>query len=72
MKAEQQKTPFRASLDNAMVAGGAMALLGGCGYISPDPSFTQSLTTFSLAGNPIRFLFCFLSAYNIGVKICNR
>merc|ERR1719242_687576 len=34
IKAEQQKSPFRASLDNALLVGGTMGVLGGAGYIS--------------------------------------
>jgi len=44
------KTPFRNQADKAMTVGAGLALMGGAGYVSPDPSFTQSLTTFSLAG----------------------
>eukprot|EP01083_Nonionella_stella_P025160 69312_1 len=44
------RDPFNAQLRRAV---GATALLGGilgAGIISPDPSFTQTLTTFALAG----------------------
>lgn len=44
------KTPFRAQLDKVVGTSAVLGVLAGAGYISPDPSFTQSLTTFSLAG----------------------
>merc|ERR1719499_725058 len=47
---EQQLSPFNQTLRSAALTGAGLAVLAGAGYVSPDPTFLKSLTTFSLAG----------------------
>jgi len=47
---EQQLSPFNKTLRSAALTGAGLAVLAGAGYVSPDPTFVKSLTTFSLAG----------------------
>eukprot|EP00494_Astrolonche_serrata_P006127 UN06144 len=49
-KAEQVDTPLAAGIKSAAGTGGLLGTLALCGYISPDPTFVKTLTTFSLAG----------------------
>merc|ERR1719499_2482631 len=43
-------SPLQQSIRSAAGVGACLALCAGAGYISPDPTFVKSLTTFSLAG----------------------
>jgi len=47
---EQELSPFNKTLRSAAMTGAGLAVLAGAGYVSPDPTFVKSLTTFSLAG----------------------
>jgi len=47
---EKELSPFNKTLRSAALTGTGLAVLAGAGYISPDPTFVKSLTTFSLAG----------------------
>ncbi|ETO15300.1 hypothetical protein RFI_04497 [Reticulomyxa filosa] len=47
---EKKVNLFREQLKNSLVTSALCASLLGFGYISPDPSFTSTLTTFGLAG----------------------
>ena len=49
-KKEVEVSPFTAQLRKSMLTTGVLGTLLAAGYISPDPQFTQALTTFSLAG----------------------
>jgi len=51
VKAEPKvDSPMMKAGKAAVGTGALLATLAGCGYISPDPTFVQNLTTFSLAG----------------------
>lgn len=50
LKEQKEVSPFQKTLRSAALTGAGLAVLAGAGYISPDPAFVKSLTTFSLAG----------------------
>ena len=47
---KEEVTPFRKTLNKSLSMTAGLAAILGFGYISPDPSFSQTLTTFGLAG----------------------
>jgi len=47
---KKEVSNFQKQLQQSILTTGVLGTLLGAGYISPDPNFTQAITTFSLSG----------------------